>query len=197
MAATLAQFNSWHRSNPGVLVRVGMALLIGGAAAWVGWQARTATNLLNLKRQAWASAAGQIATVRQQFQVPSAQEAAAVIAESAQSGSLGVPNGERLTLVDAVGRLAEACGLANVRVTPTKGTDSVYVPARMIGSKALPAADYVIDLRANGSFAGLVQLVSTLPPSVTVSRLRAFRQGQTAAYELLLSVYRLDVEQAR
>jgi hypothetical protein len=173
------------------------ATVLLGAAIWVGAKARDATAALTARRQAWASAANQVATVRQQFQAPTAQESAAIISESSRSGVLGVPSSEKLTLVDAVGRLAEACGLTNVRATPVKTIDSLFVPPRQIGTRTLPAEDYQVTLSATGSFAGVVQLVSTLPPSVTVSRLVGARQGQGTTYELLLSVYRLDADQAK
>lgn len=197
MAFKLAQMGSWGRGRSRAMASMAFSVVIVGASLWVGWKARSATTALSARSQVWASAANQIATVRQQFQAPTAQESAAIIAESSRSGVLGVPDSEKLTLVDAVGRLAEACGLSNVRATPVTPTDSLFVPPRQVGSRTYPAADYQVSLTATGSFAGVVQLVSTLPPSVTVSRLLGTRQGQVTEYELLLSVYRLDVEQAK
>jgi hypothetical protein len=185
----------WIRDNPIRLLSIGVAVLVIGVSLWVGIQARQATKELAQKRAAWKRMSEDLADIRQQFRVPSSTEAAALIAESRQMAALGVPKTDRLALLESIGRLAEACSLLQVRVSATP-TDSLIIPPRAIGAQTIGPAGYAVTLEFAGSFAGVVQFVSSLPPSVSVSLLRGARQGAATLYHVVLSVYELDANNA-
>jgi hypothetical protein len=183
----------WRRENPNQLLLGIVAVVALGVALWLGFSARSATLELARKRDEWARAANRLATVQQQFRVPTSTESAALVSESARLGVLGVPESEKLSLLESIGRLAEACALTQVRARSI-ASDSVYTPERSIGAEEIKPAGYAVALEFRGSFAGLVQFVSSLPPSVSVSQLRAARFGDATRYYVVLSVYELDAK---
>ena len=191
MATSAESFSRWRRERPNQLPAFVLATLVLGASLWVGLQAKSLAQELDKKKVGWQQTADQLATVRQQFRVPSSSESSALLAESARMGVLGVPASERVSLMELVARLADASGLSNVRVNFRAGVDSAFVPPRTIGTDAINPAGYLLNVDFTGSFAGLVQFVSSLPPSVSVSRLGAGRSGDRAAYHILLAVYEL------
>jgi hypothetical protein len=182
----------WARTNPNQILAIGVAALVVGLSAWVGLKARAANASLASKRAAWESTANQLATVQQQFRVPTTTESAALIAESSRMGALGVPAGEKLNLIDMVGRLAEACGLSSVRVNSAVPGDSAFVADREVAGTAIKPATYALAVEFAGSFANAQKFVRSLPPSVALSRLTATRRESGALYHLVLSVYELD-----
>jgi hypothetical protein len=93
--------------------------------------------------------------------------------------------------MEYIARLAEASSLVEVRVNSQSGADSAFIPPRVIVADPISPAAYTLTLDFTGSFAGLVQFVSTLPPSVSVSRLGAARNGERVLYHIVLSVYEL------
>lgn len=189
-----AQVGAWVRSNPNQLLAVGVSAIVIAGSAWIGLKARTAASELSGKRAAWEQTANQLATVQQQFRVPTATESAALLAESSRMGALGVPAEEKFNLVEAVGRLAEAAALRSIRVNAMEAPDSLYLPERSLPGSRIKPADYVLVVEFAGSFAGVVQFVSSLPPSVLVTRMNAGQRGGMAAYSMVLSVYELDVK---
>jgi hypothetical protein len=106
-------------------------------------------------------------------------------------GALGVVAADRVSLMEYLASLADASALTEVRVNFKAGSDSAFVPPRVIGGEPINPAAYSVTLDFTGSFAGLVQFVSNLPPSVSVSRVGAARNGGHTAYHVSLSVYEL------
>lgn len=188
-----AQVGAWIRSHPNQLLTVGVSAMVIAGSAWIGLKAKTAASELSGRRAAWEQTANQLATVQQQFRVPTATESAALLAESSRMGALGVPPEEKFNLVEAVGRLAEAAALRSIRVNAMEAPDSLYLPERSLPGSRIKPADYVLVVEFAGSFAGVVQFVSNLPPSVLVARMNAGQRGGMAAYSMVLSVYELDV----
>ena len=188
MAAT----SKWLRENIGQVMAVAVGALVMGASVYVGSKARSANRELETRRLAWQETANQLATVQQQFKAPSSNESAALIAESSRLGSLAVTPEDRLVLVDAVGRLAEACGLRRIRVNSVQRGDTLFARERSLPGGDLHLAEYALDVEFEGGFAGVVQFVNTLPPSVSVSRLGAMRRPGGATYQVILSVYEFD-----
>ena len=188
-----AQVGAWIRSHPNQLLTVGVSAMVIAGSAWIGLKAKTAASELSGRRAAWEQTANQLATVQQQFRVPTATESAALLAESSRMGALGVPPEEKFNLVEAVGRLAEAAALRSIRVNAMEAPDSLYLPERPLPGSRIKPADYVLVVEFAGSFAGVVQFVSNLPPSVLVARMNAGQRGGMAAYSMVLSVYELDV----
>ena len=186
------QVTNWARSNPNQLLSMGVAILIIGLSARVGLKARETAAQLSSRKSSWSNTASQLATVQQQFKVPSTTESAALIAESGQMGALGVPAAEKLNLVDMIGRLAEACSLGSVRVNTASRADSVFVPQRKLAGSQIKPADYALAVEFVGSFADAQKFVSSLPPSVSLLRMTATRQEGGTRYLLILSVYELD-----
>lgn len=188
-----AQVGAWVRSNPNQLLAVGLSVAVIAGSVWIGAKAKTAAAELSAKRAAWEQTSNQLATVQQQFRVPTATESAALLAESSRMGALGVPPEEKFNLVEAVGRLAEAAALRSIRVNAMEAPDSLFLPERSLPGSRIKSADYVLVVEFAGSFAGAVQFVSSLPPSVLVARMNAGQRGGMAAYSMILSVYELDV----
>jgi hypothetical protein len=191
MASAGDSFGRWTRENP-LLPVIGLCALVTlGASGWVGIQSQKARQQLGTTINTWKQASQELATVRQQFRMPSTTESDAILKESASLGQLGVPAGERVSIMELVSRLAEASDLRGVRVSfqAPLPADSGFVPPRSIGSKSITQAGYTISLDFTGSFAGLMQFVSSLPPSLSVTRLGAARQGDGATYRVLLAVY--------
>ena len=188
-----AQVGAWIRSHHNQLLTVGVSAMVIAGSAWIGLKAKTAASELSGRRAAWEQTANQLATVQQQFRVPTATESAALLAESSRMGALGVPPEEKFNLVEAVGRLAEAAALRSIRVNAMEAPDSLYLPERSLPGSRIKPADYVLVVEFAGSFAGVVQFVSNLPPSVLVARMNAGQRGGMAAYSMVLSVYELDV----
>jgi hypothetical protein len=186
------EFSRWLKSNPHELSVIGVALLVMALSGWTGFRSRGIAAELASKRSSWSGTAEQLATVQQQFRVPSSTENAVLMAESNRMGALGVPRADRLALVDMVGRLAEACALRSVRVNTSQASDSAFVPDRQVGGTPIKSADYLVAVEFVGSFANAQKFVSSLPPSVTLSRLTATRRDGGANYRLVLSVYELD-----
>lgn len=181
----------WTRDNP-LHPFVGLlAVVTLMSSVWIGMQSRKARQQLETTLTSWKQASQQLATVRQQFRLPSSTESAAILRESAALGSLGVPAGERVSLIELVSRLAEASDLRDLRVAfqPPVPADSGFLAPRSIGTKSIDQAGYAISLDFTGSFSGLMQFVSSLPPSLSVSRLGAARQGDHGTYHVLLAVY--------
>jgi len=174
------------------LLGMAVSLLIVGLSVWVGVRAGTAAKDLRAKRSAWEATADQLATVQQQFRVPSATESASLIAESSRMGAIAVPAEEKLNLVDMLGRLAEACALSSVRVNAVAASDSAIVPERPIAGTQVKTAEYAIAVEFAGSFGNARKFVSSLPPSVVLTRLTAVRRDGGVFYQLILSVYELD-----
>jgi hypothetical protein len=181
----------WRREQPNQLFVLIVAIAVLAGSMWVGGKSRVAAERLAAKRPAWQKAADDVAILRQQFRLPSSKETAALVAESGHLTALGVTSSERVSLMELVARIADDARLSNVHVSFKAGTDSSFVPARAIGASTLNTASYSIVVDFSGSFAGVVQFVSNLPPSVSVSRLSASRQDNRAAYHILLSVYEL------
>lgn len=188
-----AQVGAWVRSNPNQLLAVGLSVAVIAGSVWIGAKAKTAAAELSAKRAAWEQTSNQLATVQQQFRVPTATESAALLAESSRMGALGVPPEEKFNLVEAVGRLAEAAALRSIRVNAMEAPDSLFLPERSLPGSRVKSADYVLVVEFAGSFAGAVQFVSSLPPSVLVARMNAGQRGGMGAYSMILSVYELDV----
>ena len=122
-----ALLSRWLKSSPNQILVIAVGLLVLGLSGWTGWRARTVAGDLTTRRTAWEDAASQLATVRQQFRVPTSTESAALVAESSRMGTLGVPAGDKLTLIDWLGRLAEACALGAVRVNSVARSDSAWM----------------------------------------------------------------------
>jgi hypothetical protein len=193
MAADSKALARWTRDNPlhpyvGLLAVVGLAV-----SAWVGVQSQRARQQLRATTVMWQQAAEQLAMVKQQFRMPTGTESDAILRESGAIGSLGVPQDDRVSLMELVSRLAEASELRDIHVAfqPPISSDSGFVPPRSIGTRSIDQAGYTISLDFTGSFSGLMQFVSTLPPSLLVSRLGAARQGDRGTYHVLLAVYEL------
>ena len=180
------------RPSPNQMLGVGVSLLIVGLSAWVGLRAGKVARDLQSKRAAWESTADRLATVQQQFRVPTATESAALIAESSRMSALAIPAEEKLNLVDMIGRLAEACALSSVRVNAVAASDSAVVPERDIAGSLVKTADYAVAVEFAGSFGNAKKFVSSLPPSVVLSRLNAVHRDGGVFYQLILSVYELD-----
>jgi hypothetical protein len=184
-------FSRWRREQPNQLFVIGLAMVVLAGSLWVGIRFRAASARLTAKRPAWQAVADQLATVQQQFRAPTPKETASLLAESGRVNALGVPASDRVSLMEAVSRIADEAGLADVRVSFRQGADSAFVRPRIVGTATLSPAPYSVVVDCAGGFAGVVQFVSNLPPSVSVSRLGASRQGNRAAYHILLSVYEL------
>jgi hypothetical protein len=191
MAAMSQGLLRWRRERPNQLFVLIVAIAVLAGAIWVGGKSRLASSRLAAKKPAWQKVADDLANLRQQFRLPSSRETAALVAESGNVAALGVPFSERVSLMELVARVADDARLSDVHVSFKAGTDSSFVPARAIGASTLNVAPYSIIVDISGSFAGVVQFVSNLPPSVSVSRLSASRQDNRAAYHILLSVYEL------
>jgi hypothetical protein len=181
----------WRRERARHLPPLAVGVFVLASSAWVGFQARSVAGDLARKNTGWQQTATQLATIQQQFRVPSSVESASLISESARIGALGVAAADRVSLMEYLAGLADASALTEVRVNFRAGPDSVFIPSRVIGSDPINPAAYSVTLDFTGSFAGLVQFVSSLPPSVSVSRVGAARNGGHTAYHVLLSVYEL------
>jgi hypothetical protein len=190
--ASAQRLTQWARSNPNQLLAIAFAVLVAGASAWIGMRARAVATDIAVRRAAWDATAFQLATVQQQFRAPTSTESAALIAESSRMGVLGVRPGDKLNLVDMMGRLAEACSLTAVRVNSVRATDSAFVVGRQLSGVPIKPADYALAVEFVGSFANAQKFVSSLPPSVSLWRLTATRRTGGALYKLVLSVYELD-----
>jgi hypothetical protein len=186
----------WFKENPDHLLMMGTSILVIGLAIFVGGKARAAERDLQQKRSGWEQAANQLATVQQQFRAPTGTESSALLAEGSRLGTLGVQPDDKLGLIDAVGHLAESAGLTDVQVNTKASTDSVYASDRSIPGSSVRKADYALTVDCDGGFAAAVQFVSTLPPSVSVSRFYAARAAPGARYRIILSVYELDAKPA-
>jgi hypothetical protein len=171
---------------------VGVALLVIGLAGWTGLKARATGARLAASRGGWETTGAQLATVQQQFRVPSATEASALVAEASRMSALGVPFDDRLSLVDMLGHLAEALSLSAVRVNLVPVPDSAVIPSRQVVGSSVRPASYAIAVEFVGRFADAQKFVSSLPPSVSLSRLNAARRDGGALYKLILSVYEID-----
>ena len=191
MSSFLDSARKWRRESPNQLWAGAVGVILAGVSIWVGLQARSVRTRLASKNAEWQQAAVSLATVQQQFKAPDSKESATLAGEAAHLGALGVPPSERVSLMEYLARLAEESSLADVRVNIRQGTDSVFIPSRAIGAEPITPAAYSVLLDFTGSFAGVVQFVSTLPPSVAVSRLEAAGSGGHPAYHVVLSVYEL------
>ena len=191
MPSLSESFGRWRRERPNQVPALAVGVFVFAASMWVGFQARSVGGALAKKGAAWQETARQLAALQQQFRVPSSFESASLVSESARVGALGVAVTDRVSLMEYVASLADASGLSQVRVNFKAGTDSAFIPPRVIGGEPINPAAYSVTLDFTGSFAGLVQFVSSLPPSVSVSRLGAARNGGHTAYHVLLSVYEL------
>jgi hypothetical protein len=174
------------------LLAVVVALLVVGLSGWIGTRARATAKSLGMTRQAWESTAAQLATVQQQFRLPTSRESAELVAEANRMSALGVPAEEKLGLVDMLGHLAEALALSAVRVSVVSVPDSAVIPARQVVGSAIKPASYAIAVEFVGRFADAQKFVSSLPPSVSLSRFSASRRDGGALYRLVLSVYEID-----
>jgi hypothetical protein len=192
--ATTKDVSQWIRGNPNQLITVAVSVLVIGLSGWIGLKARAAGDSLAKSRRAWEDVANQLATVRQQFRVPTSSESAAIISESSRMGALGIPNAEKLNVLDAVGRLAEACALGDVRVSAIAVSDSSYAADRQVAGINIKHADYAVAVEFAGSFANAVKFVSSLPPSVSLARMSAAKRNGASQYYLVLSVYELDAQ---
>ncbi len=186
------QITGGAKANSNQAIGLAVALLVIGLSAWTGLRARSTTAHLAASRAAWETTEAQLATVRQQFRVPSTAESSALVAEANRMSALGVPSDERLALVDMLGHLAEALSLSGVRVNLVQLPDSVVIPARHIVGGSVRPATYAIAVEFVGRFADAQKFVSSLPPSVSLARLVASRRDKGASYKLILSVYEID-----
>jgi hypothetical protein len=191
MAPLTESVRRWQRERPNHLLAVALGLFVIAASIWVGLQAKSVAASVSQKGAAWQQTASQLAALQQQFRTPSSFESAALITESARAGALGVPASDRVSLMEYVARLADASALSEVRVNFKAGMDSAFIPPRLIGADPISPATYSVTVDFTGSFVGLVQFVSSLPPSVSISRLGASRNGRHTAYHVVLSVYEL------
>src|SRR3954469_17314880 len=101
--SSAARMASGGKANPNLALALAVALLVIGLSGWIGMRARTATHNLVTSRGTWETTAAQLATVQQQFRVPSTTEASALVAEASRMSALGVPSDEKLSLVDMLG----------------------------------------------------------------------------------------------
>lgn len=193
MAITTDSLKRSFRENPVRILMGGLAVLVIGCSLFVGIRASAARAEFSGRMDPWRTTANQLATVQQQFRGPSSAEAAAFASEGARMGMLGVSPAARVELLRSIGQMVEDAGLSRVRVSPAP-SDTAFLPERRIGDRILASAPYVVSVDFAGSFAGAVQFVSNLPPSVSVSQLKAIRRGGVATYQVILSVYQLDVE---
>jgi hypothetical protein len=191
MAPMTQELSSWRRQHPNQLFALGLAVVVFAASVWVGTKARAATSRMAQREMAWRGSADQLASLTQRFRVPGSSEAAALLTESGHLSALGVPSSDRVSLMEWVARAADASALSDVHVSFRSGVDSLFIPPRIIGGSPISPASYSVVVDCVGSFAGVVQFVSTLPPSVSVSRLSASQRGDRAVYHVLLSVYEL------
>ncbi len=191
MASFSESVRRWRREQPNQLPALGFGLFVLAASIWVGLQARSVAVGLSQKGASWQQTASQLAALQQQFRIPSSFESAALVTESARLSALGVPASERVSLMEYLAQLADASALSEVRVNFKAGMDSAFIPPRSIGTDPISPAAYSVTLDFTGSFVGLVQFVSSLPPSVSVSRLGAARNGGHTVYHVVLSVYEL------
>jgi hypothetical protein len=189
-----AQAGAWIRSNPNRVLAIGVAVLVMGISLWIGFKTRAASAALVASRGTWEQASNQLATVQQQFRLPTATESAALLAESSRMGALSVPASEKLNLIESVGRLAEAAALRSVRVSAIALPDSTFLPERSLAGSRIRPADYALAVEFGGSFSGALKFVSSLPLSVSLSRLNAGQHGGVAAYSVILSVYEHDAD---
>ena len=157
-----ALLSRWLKSSPNQILVIAVGLLVLGLSGWTGWRARTVAGDLTTRRTAWEDAASQLATVRQQFRVPTSTESAALVAECAG------------------------------RVNSVARSDSAWVGDRQVAGATIRPAEYVLSVEFAGSFANARKFVSSLPPSVSLSRLTAARRDGATVYQLILSVYELD-----
>lgn len=191
MAPLAESVRQWQRERPNRLPALALGVVVIAASIWVGLEARSVAASLGQRGAAWQQTASQLAALQQQFRLPSSFESAALITESARAGALGVPANDRVSLMEYLARLADASALSEVRVNFKAGMDSAFIPPRLIGADPISPAAYSVTVDFTGSFVGLVQFVSSLPPSVAVSRLGAARNGGHTAYHVVLSVYEL------
>jgi hypothetical protein len=190
MATSTESLRQWNTDHPNQAPTLGVGLLVIALSLWVGFQARSTAAELAKKQLDWQRTAEQFAMLQQQFRLPTSTESAALIAESARMGALGVPSSERVSLMELLVNLSEASGLTDVHVSFVTG-DTSFLPPRTIGADPVNRASYGVALEFTGGFAGLVQFVNSLPPSVSLSRLGAARHGEQTAYHIFLSVYEL------
>jgi hypothetical protein len=195
--ASVGDLKERLRLSPQRTTLIALAIVAVVGSGWLGFSARRATAELASARETWSRLDAQIATARQQFRPLSEIEAALLVKESARMGALGVPSGEQLSVMDAVGRLAEACALDRVRVTVAPAQDSAFVAARVIAGKSVERAKYALAVEFRGGFDNAVKFVSSLPPAVSVSRLSAGRREAGTMYQLVLSVYELNGDTGR
>jgi hypothetical protein len=184
-----------RRFNTNQLLAVTAAVIVAAASGWVGFQARKTSMALETKREALQRATEQVASVQRQLRPPTPTETAELVAEASRIGALGVADADRLVLVDSIGRLAEASGLARVRVLSRARNDSLYLRPRAVVSQTLAPAGYELNVEFAGGFAEVVKFVNSLPPSVSVSRFSAARRGGQTGYQMILSVYQLNAKE--
>ncbi|HET9426198.1 MAG TPA: hypothetical protein VFO55_12595 [Gemmatimonadaceae bacterium] len=192
MADRSAAVRRWTQHYPNLFPAIGVSILVLGLSIWLGTAARATHRELTTRRSVWEQTANQLATVRQQFRVPTSTESNALVAESRRLGALAVPPEEKLDLIDSIGRLAEACGLEGIRVTAVAASDSLYRPERNVPGMSIHGASYDLAVEFAGGFAGVVKFVSSLPPSVSISRLLGTRGAELPMYQMVLSVYEVD-----
>lgn len=168
------------------------ALIVIVAALLVGLQVRGTATEVESRQTAWTQAASNFSAVQNQFQAPTPRESAALIAESSRLSALGVADGEQLSLMGAISRLAEEASLLNVRVSSVPAFGSIHPAKRRVAGVAITPAGYEIAVEFEGSFARAVQFMSSLPASVAMSRITASRRPGPPAYQVFLSVYQLD-----
>jgi hypothetical protein len=191
---TRASLTRWAKEHPLQPFIATLAVVVLASSAWVGVQSAVARKQLAGAIASWQNASNQLATVRQQFRLPSSTESADLLREASGLGALGVPTTERVSLIELVSRLAEGSQLQDVRVAfrPPVAADSGFVPSLAVGSVTVEQAGYAISLDFTGSFSGLMQFVSILPPSLSISRMGAARQGDRGTYHVLLAVYEIQ-----
>lgn len=190
--ASLSDLRTRLRLAPEQTTLIALAIVVIGAATWLGLSARRAAADVATTGLAWRRMDAQLSAMRQQFRPPTATESALLSTESAKIGALGVPAGEQLGVMDAVGRLAESYGLDRVRVTVVRSQDSAFVERRVVAGQSIERAKYALSVEFRGSFDNAVKFVSSLPPAVSISRLAAGRREGGTTYQLILSVYELN-----
>ena len=192
--ASRQRVEQWIRSNPNQFFAIGLATLIIGLSIWTGIRSRVVAGDVALSRRSWDRLASQVAMIQQQFRMPNSIESAALAREVNRVGALGVPPGDQVNLVEMIGTLAETSALESVRVSAVARSDSAYVAEREIGGAQVKPATYALAVEFVGSFANAQKFVSSLPPSVSLSRLKAARREGGTQYHLVLSVYELDAK---
>jgi hypothetical protein len=193
-----AVFTEWikllRRDRPAV-ERVMIALLSLVVAAVLGVMARRRDRPLRQELVGLHASAQKIEDFRAAYR-PTPDSALDRATRAVDSLNVGILAGARLPLAQAVAQVAETAGLAGVRVrfgTP----DSLFIPPRTAGDAAkVEPATYTIVLGGQGSFAALLTLLNSLPPSVAVVRIGAENSKSAAQFRITLAVYEVpDVNQ--